>query len=313
MIYTVNGAVFGKTFGNVLIHEHIGCMSNDLLHIFGKNWLDKNKLADFTSEILKNIADKYGVGLFVDGTPIDLGRDVTLLKSVSEKSGIPIVASTGLYHYPSIYTSGHSETEIASWFISEWENGMEETGIKPGILKCATDAEITADNRKRLKAMAIAQRETNLPIYVHSSHRGDIVENQLEILFEEIKNPEKVILGHTAQNPDYDYLAKLLDKGVYICMDQCHCTGHSISDIGKTLVKLCENGYGGKIMLSNDLCMYTDFGTRKNTGFHFSAEEQTRNFGHIFETVYESFVSSGGNIRDWEMMFKENPINVLDI
>ena len=313
MIYTVNGAVFKKDFGNILVHEHIGCMSNDLLHIFGKNWLDKDKLADFAADILKSIGETYGVGLFVDGTPIDLGRDVALLKSVSDKSGIPIVASTGLYHYPSLYTSGHSETEIASWFISEWENGMEGTGIKPGILKCATDAEITVDNRKRLKAMAITQKETNLPLYVHSSHRGDIVENQLEILFEEIKNPEKIIFGHTAQNAEYDYLAKILDKGVYICMDQCHCTRFSISDIGKTLVKLCENGYAGKILLSNDLCMYTDFGTRKNTGFHWTVHQQTENFGHILRIVHESFLNSGGNADDWNKMFKENPLKVLDI
>ena len=29
--------------------------------------------------------------MIVDGTPIDLGRDISLIKAVSDKSGIPIV------------------------------------------------------------------------------------------------------------------------------------------------------------------------------------------------------------------------------
>ena len=125
MINTVNGQIEKQLFGTVLIHEHIRCASNDLLHIFGKKWLDENRLADFASEILIRMKEKYGLGLWVDGTPIDLGRDVALLKKVSEKSGVPIVASTGLYYFPSLYTQGHSESEIAAWFIDEFENGME--------------------------------------------------------------------------------------------------------------------------------------------------------------------------------------------
>ena len=314
MIHTVTGLIPPSDFGNILMHEHIGCMSNDLIHMFGENWLNKERLADFAVNILKNLKMKYGVGLIVEATPIDLGRDVLLIKKISKRLEIPIVASTGLYHYPSLYTSGHSTIEIASWFIREFEEGIEGTDIKPGILKVASDfCGITTDNEKRLTAMAIVQKETNLPIYVHSVHISGLVERQMKILLRSIKTPEKIIIGHAAIKPDVEYLERILNRGCYICVDQCHCTNNSIDSIGKALATLCGKGYTDKIILSNDLCIYTDFGTRKNTGFHLSIEQQTEKFGHIFTVVYESFLENGGNKEDWDMMFKKNPIKILDV
>ena len=296
------------------MHEHIGCISNDLVRVFGKKWLDKEKLADFAVEILIALKEKYGIGLFVDGTPIDLGRDILLIKEVSVRANIPIVVSTGLYHYPSLFTSGHAETEIASWLIDEFENGIEGTDIKPGILKVASDFNgITKDNEKRLSAIAIAQKETNLPVYVHSVHKPDLAQNQLDILQRNINSPDKIIFGHTSLNPDSEYLERILDKGCYICMDQCHCTKHSMDAIGKTFVQLCLKGYTDKILLSNDLCIYTDFGTREITGLHLTAEQQVEKFGHIFNTVYDSFIKNGGNREDWDVMFRKNPIKVLNV
>ena len=313
MINTVSKSVTTTDFGNVLIHEHIGCISNDLTHIFKDKWLNKQELTDFAAEILIKIRDKYGVGLFVDGTPIDLGRDISLLKSVSEKANIPIVAATGLYHYPAFYTSAYSESEMAAWFIKECEEGIEETDIKPGILKAATDRIITTDNKKRLAAMAIVQNETHLPIYIHSTHNDDIIDRQIEILLRYITHTEKIIIGHTALNPQKEYLERILDMGCYICVDQCHCTRYDIDTIGKMLVSLCKKGYTDKILLSNDLCIYSDFETSKSNGLQLSASQQAEKFGHIFTVVHESFMENGGSENDWGKMFKINSLKALDV
>ena len=314
MINTATGQIEKQHLGTVLMHEHIRCASNDLLHTFGKKWLDEDRLADFAAEILKGVKKQYGLGLWVDGTPIDLGRNVALLKEVSERSGVLIVASTGLYHFPSLYTDGHSETEIASWFIDEFENGMEGTDIKPGILKGASDSVgITKDNAKRLTALAIAQRETDLPLYIHSPHTNDVTDRQLDILLGIVEKPEKILIGHTAKRPDAEYLERILDKGCFIVMDQCHCTKYSLDEIGKTLVNLCSMGYTDKILLSNDLCIYTDFGTRKNTGFQLSVDEQINRYGHLFNDVYRAFCENGGSDRDFYKMLNENAVSVLDM
>lgn len=97
----------------------------------------------------------------VDGTPIDLGRDATLLKEVSELSGVKIVASTGFYYLQSIEAFNNSLQELAEWLIKECKNGINGTDIKPGILKCATgNMGKTEDNLKKLSAMGIIQKET---------------------------------------------------------------------------------------------------------------------------------------------------------
>jgi len=313
MIQTVIGTVEASDLGNVLFHEHIGCISNDLMHIFGEKWLDKEVLADFAVDILKELKLKHGLGLLVDGTPIDLGRDALLLRAVSLKSGIPIVASTGLYHYPSLYTDGNSEEEIAAWFIKEFEEGMEGTGIKPGILKVASDfSGITEDNKKRLSAMAIAQRETKLPIYVHSIHSADLVEKQLEILLQNIKETEKIIIGHAALNPDARYLAKILDRGCYICMDQCHCYPHNKAVIAETLVKLCQKGYTDKILLANDYCIHSDFGNNKTNGLHLTPAQHADGLGYVLDLVYKEYIAKGGNDEAWETMICKNAMDILD-
>ena len=313
MIYTAKGALNASECGNVLMHEHIGCIANDLLCIFKDKWLDKKELAEFAAKILKSLKKQYGVGLFVDGTPIDLGRDVFLIREVSEKADIPIVVSSGLYHFPSLYTSGRSETEIASWFIKEFEEGIEGTDIKPGILKAASDGgAISSDNEKRLTAMGIVQKETDLPIYLHSAHDGN-TKRQLEILKRNIKDSEKIIVGHTGQKPDSEYLEDILSEGCYICMDQCYFTSYSMDEVGNALAVLCKKGYADRILLSNDLCIYSDFAPRSNNGFDLSVARHTEKFGHIFEAVYNSFMENGGSEKDWNKMMRENPIKVLNV
>ena len=149
MIQTVTGPVCDSTYTKILMHEHIRCASNDMLQTFGNEWLDNNFLIEYSSKILLSLKEKYNVGMIVDGTPIDSGRDIRTLEKISQKSGVKIVASTGLYSFQSMITVNRDEDEIASWFIKEFESGIEGTNIKPGILKCACDdCGITLDNAK---------------------------------------------------------------------------------------------------------------------------------------------------------------------
>lgn len=314
MIKTVTGNINTTDVKNVLVHEHIQCVSNDMLHIFGDEWIDNNVLAEYASNILKSINEKWNVNLIVDGTPVDLGRNISLLKSVSEKSGTYIVASTGLYHYPSFLTEENDETEIASWFLKECTEGAEKTGVFPGILKCAAPHEsITFDAKKRITAMAYVAEETQLPIYVHCSHRGNIANEQLEILLNNGVNPSQIIIGHCAIHPSSAYLKDILENGCYIAMDQCHCYWRTPEDIAMCLYELCMDGYSSKIMLSNDMCIYSDFPNRKQNGMNLTVEKQSENFGFIFKHLLPLFVSVGGSDEYITKMVRDNVLKVLDI
>lgn len=311
MIETVTGALRGKISGKILMHEHICCISNDMLHTFGKRWLDKDVLIEHAAEILKELKCRYGVEMIVDGTPIDSGRDIRVLNEVSKKSGIKIVASTGLYSFPSMITYGRDEKEIASWFLEEYENGMEGTNIKPGILKCACDDfGITEDNVKRIGAMGTVQSKTELPLYVHCMHQENTVYKALKILENKGANPEKTVIGHVGLRFDAEYLKNIINMGYYVCVDQCHCVPQDAEKISKTLVKLCEMGLSDKILLSNDACIYCDFGSGDNVLV--KKDEISKGWGYIFEYIYPKFLQYGGNKIVWDKMMCENPLKIID-
>lgn len=314
MIRTVTGKICTSDVKNVLLHEHIQCVSNDMLHVFGDDWCNNKVLAEYAAEVLTELNEKWDINLIVDGTPIDLGRNIGLLKSVSEKSGTYIVASTGLYHYPSFVTGGNDEIQIASWFLKECSEGAEKTGVFPGILKCASAYEtLTRDEKKRITAMSYVAKETGLSIYVHCPHKGNIVKEQLDILLKNGVGSHQIIIGHCGLKPESDYLEEVLKSGCYISMDQCHCTQKTPGEIGKSLYELCEKGCSSRIILANDMCIYSDFSPRNLTGMHLTYKEQAENFGFVLKKIVPAFKAFGGTDEDITKMFRTNALKVLDI
>ena len=311
MIQTVTGALSKNFQGNVLMHEHIRCVSNDMLKAFGKKWLDDDAFIEHALKILKILKEDYAVGLIVDGTPMDLGRDVSVLRELSLRSGVEIVASSGLYNYPSMLTFNKSEEAMASWFLEEIANGIENTSIKPGILKCATDNYgITEENERRIGALARVQAQTGFPLYVHCLHQGDTARKAWRILTERGAEPSKIIMGHIARCP-YEYIADFLDEGCYVCIDQCHCFSKDIERIAKTLVRLNERGYGERVLLSNDCCIYSDFCESGKEWTEVTQVKET--FGYIFEAVREGFYKCGGDETAYQKMVGQNALKMLDI
>ncbi len=305
MIYTVTGEVQKADFGRACIHEHICVVSNDMKHTFGTSWFDRDKVITLASEVLK----KLGFGLFVDGTPCDLGREAEILKAVSENSGVKIVASTGFYYYPDLFTESRTPSELAAWILKECVEGMEGTDIKPGILKCASNgAEISNDLKKRLSAMAMVQKETGLAMYVHCSHSGEALDT-IKILADSGAIIEKLIIGHCGLKPDSDYLEEILSKGCYIAMDQNHSSGRK-EEIPKTLKELCDRGYANRICLSSDHCIYSDFTDGKNTGIEKTHEEHIHILNYQQENIYPVFE---GSKYDWRKMTSKNIVDILDV
>lgn len=313
MIQTVTGKIEKSEIGAVLMHEHISCKSLSYANAFQDKWLDKDRLKSLSVDVLKLLKEKYALGLMVDGTPIDLGRDGVILKEISELSGVKIVASTGFYYLPSIEAASNSPEELAHWLIDECENGIVGTDIKPGILKCATgEYGITLDNFKKLSAVGIAQSVTGLPLYVHCEHKGDIAFKQIEALLGSGTNIEKIIIGHAAMRPETEYLEKVLESGCYVSMDQCHCYPGRIDEIAKTLVYLSSRGYADKILMSNDYCIHSDFSCRDKNGLHLSATQHMRGLGYIFDDLNSKYLAFGGQSDNWNAMICKNSINVLD-
>ena len=74
MINTVLGSVDDREIKATLSHEHICCYSEYIHKMTGNKSFDKDELVKVSVEVFKRFKDTYGINLFVDCTPVNLGR-----------------------------------------------------------------------------------------------------------------------------------------------------------------------------------------------------------------------------------------------
>lgn len=110
VVNTVLGPVESKQLGQTLMHEHITCADWSMRMNFGDKFPQYDKLVEMAAGQLKKLKS-YGVDTFVDGTAINLGRDIHLLRDVAEKSGMNIVASSGFYYQEEAWLAMRDERD----------------------------------------------------------------------------------------------------------------------------------------------------------------------------------------------------------
>jgi phosphotriesterase-related protein len=261
-INTALGEIDVNSLGQTLCHEHVVCMSPSFYSAFGKKWLDLEFAEKRAVEMFRQAKDECGLTTVVDGTPIDLYRDVNLIKSVSKQSGVNFIVSSGIYYNESLAVRRKDAKLLAEMFIDECKNGILDTGVKPGILKCATDkVGVTGINANLLSAIAITHNETGLPIYAHNENREQTAYSQLEIFEKYGVDTQKLIIGHCSDTEDIDYLTSILDKGCYLGFDRIYPSAYERQ--AKTIACLINKGYDDKILVSHDFYACSDTGADK--------------------------------------------------
>jgi phosphotriesterase-related protein len=75
-----------------------------------------------------------------------LGRDVDVLLTISETTGLHIITNTGHYKEPYLSTETFDlePQALADQWIVEAEEGIDGTGIRPGFIKTAVERETLA-------------------------------------------------------------------------------------------------------------------------------------------------------------------------
>lgn len=260
MANTVLGKIEKEKLGSVLCHEHIVCCNTSMRTAFGENYYSTQYVINKAVEMFKN-AKIAGVDTIIDATPVDLGRDISILKEVSAKSGVNIIPSTGLYYSEEPTFGGKSPELIAKYFIYECENGINNTDIFPGMLKCATGwREFTDVNKSLITAMGIVQKETSLPLTCHNEHSKKTAYGQLKIFEKLGVNLEKVIIAHASDSYDIPYLEDLLKSGITLAFDRIFPDRYA--DQANTIMELITRGYEDKIIVSHDFWVFLDYGFR---------------------------------------------------
>ena len=258
-VQTVLGPIDATKMGVTLPHEHLFAASAGLLTTWPELFGGRTAFRDKVVERLRGLKDA-GVNTIVDVTPADVGRDIRFMEDVSRRSGIQIVACTGHWLYPSLSMGLRTVAELAEFYRSEIEHGIDGTGIKPGVIKVATDREgVTPFLEKSLRAAARASKATGVPVTTHTYAVGRGGEKQAEIFESEGLSPNAVCLGHSDESDDIGYLTGLATRGYTLGMD--HMTSGlrgSTSGLlswqrrAESVKQLIDAGFADKVFLSND-------------------------------------------------------------
>jgi phosphotriesterase-related protein len=263
-VQTVTGPVEAEELGTTLIHEHL--QNRD--EAVEKQWPNAGSAKGepphaASSDEIEAIAVQeakaavaLGVKTIGEPTPMFLGRDVELMRRVSEESGLQIVPCTGIYTYDYLpqFFLNRDPDQIADLFVSDIEEGIQGTEIKAAFIKVAADEPGVNENIEKLhRAAARASVRTGAPIMAHSRPASNTAPRQIEIFEEEGVDLNKVQIAHTGDTDDLDYIESLLEKGVWIGLDRYGLELFFPYEKRQATTKaLLERGYADRMFLSAD-------------------------------------------------------------
>ena len=307
-VNTVTGAVDVASLGFTLMHEHVFVLTEGLNAEFPHLWDREARMKQAVADLSE--AKAHGVSTMVDLTVLGLGRDVAFVREAAQKSGMQIVAATGLYTYDELphYFVTRSIDQMADIFVRDIEVGIQNTGVKAGILKVATDEKgVTTGVEKVLRAVARAQRRTGVPISTHTHAASEQGLNQQRIFKEEGVDLSRVVIGHSGDTEDMAYLEKLMAAGSYMGMDRFGL--HQLLPTEKRvaiIAKLVERGHAEHMVLSHDAMCYIDW---------YPAEMRAAlpdyNYLHIPDVAVPALRSAGVSEGDIRAMTVDNPRRIF--
>ena len=259
-INSVGGPLDSEQMGFTLMHEHILVQSPGVKENF--------PIFDREAEIERSVAkikdvQARGVNTLVDLTPGDW-RDIPFVKEVVRRTNMQVIVATGIYwEVPHYFRAlgARSIDHIAGLFTGDIQEGIMDSGVKAGIIKCATDEPgVTDDVERILRACAKAHRATGVPISTHTHAASQVGLKQQDVFEGEGVDLGRVIIGHSGDSEDLDYLRKLMDRGSCIGMDRFGLDLFLPTDKRvATIARLCEMGYAEKMVLSHDAACYFDW------------------------------------------------------
>jgi phosphotriesterase-related protein len=266
---TARGAIDTTDLGVTLMHEHVFILSPDITANYPEVWGDEAKREADAIKRLNELKSR-GVDSIVDLTVIGMGRYIPRIGRIAAATDINIVVATGVYTYNDVPMYFHftgpggalgDNEPMLDMFVRDIEHGIADTGIKAAILKCATDEPgVTPGVERVLRAVAKAHRLTGVPISTHTHAATRRGLEQQRIFADEGVDLARVVIGHSGDTTDLDYLEELIGNGSYIGMDRFGVDVFlPFEDRVNTVARMCERGHADKMVLSHDAACFMDW------------------------------------------------------
>jgi phosphotriesterase-related protein len=302
-VQTVTGPVPAAQLGLTLMHEHV------LVDFIGADQVSPQRYDAnhaFTT-VLPHLlqARTNGCRTLVECTPAFLGRDVALLKRLSEASDLHILTNTGLYgaakdkHLPR-YAFSESAGQFAARWTREFEHGIDGSSIKPAFMKIGVDeAPLSEVDRKLVRAAAITSRTTGLPIASHTG-TGLAAIAELEVLDEAHLPASSFIWVHAQSERDPAFHTRVAKAGAWVEFDGI--SEASIARHVELVVLMKTQGLLGRVLVSHDAGWYR---VGEPDGGQF------RPFDTLFTKFIPALTAAGVTSSEVNQLLVENPRQAL--
>ena len=338
-VRTVLGPVPPSELGITSSHEHLWMDSTPLLAVHGYpstaapvtwdaavaaegRWNpgvhpDNYRLTDVATAVEEVARFTAGGGrTIVELTPPTLGRDVRRVAEIATLAGVHVVQGTGQYlapvHAPWV-AAATSDDELVERLLIEIRDGIDDTGIRPGILgEIGTSDPVAPAERRVLRAAAAAASASGLAVSVHVHPWGREGPAVLDELTLAGADPTRVILGHMTTAIDRpDDLRRMADRGATLGFD-LFGFDHSLlgpgrwppsdHDVVGVIADLARDGYADRIVLGQDIGVRTRL--RRWGGW---------GYGHLLEHVVPLLRDAGVDDAAVDRMLVANPARLLAV
>ncbi len=248
---------------------------------------------------------------------MELARDPEFAAAVSDKTGMRVIMSTGLYNdimgIPTHFRMQDAD-DIAELYVREITEGMGNTGIKAGLIKTANsgvaghpgEKNLTAIEEKVFRAAGRAQKATGVPILVHNSESSPLGRQVLDILGSEGVEPKRVMIGHSCGVGDMRYYFDILERGAWLGFDRFGLEMVAPDRMRlASLIGLLGVGYD-RIMLAHDTVAC--WVGRKNKGMRKMFENPGNwKLTHVSENILPALRKAGVTEDSIDTLLVKNP------
>lgn len=225
---------------------------------------DLSDVAKMATEVAAAAA--LGLRAVVDAMPCDAGRNAEKLADISRRTGVHVIAPTGLHHDryygPAHWSHRISIEELAGLFVADIELGIDandysgpvvrRTPFRAGVIKAAgSEGGPSVRDERVFAAAAVAHLQTGAPILTHAEHGTGALE-QVRFLADRGVDAEHIAVSHVDKIVDRGYHRELLSTGALAEYDGAFRWGDRPNGTLQLLEWMAEDGLIGQVVLGMD-------------------------------------------------------------